>query len=419
VGNGGSSETAGAAEAGEGGAAAEGNSGAHGGKGGSGATGGSTHVTHGTGATGGTKAEAGTNGNAGDDGEGGEGATQAEGGASSGGTSGMGGTGGMETGGGKSSLPAPPTAGVPKPSGKQGNLQIVSWAGFKGALSFTFDDSLQSQINHYADLNGVGVPMTFYLVCANDGGKAAWQTAANDGHELGNHTMHHCNTDGSSCGWGTFTGVDAELDDCQTHLETAYGIQGPYSMAAPNGDPGWEAPATSRFLLNRGVYDNPAGVKPNDSTDPYNLPCHIAAQGETAVGGFNTVTDDVRANGKWRIILNHSLSLTSPDGYHPVDAAEVVTAMTYARDLGDVWIGTVTTIGAYWRAQKLISALQPSHAGDDLVYSWTLPDHFPPGQYLRVKVDGGTVKQLGSELSWDEHGYYEVALDAGSVTISP
>jgi hypothetical protein len=43
----------------------------------------------------------------------------------------------------------------------------------------------------------------------------------------------------------------------------------------------------------------------------------------------------------------------------------------------------------------------------------------PPGKYLRVKVDGGTLTQAGQTLAWDEHGYYEVALDAGSLTLSP
>lgn len=51
-------------------------------------------------------------------------------------------------------------------------------------------------------------------------------------------------------------------------------------------------------------------------------------------------------------------------------------------------------------------------------WTWTLPDHFPPGKYLRVTVPGGTLKQGGSELVWDGHGYYEIALDAGSVTLS-
>jgi peptidoglycan/xylan/chitin deacetylase (PgdA/CDA1 family) len=397
-----------------------------GGKGGSGgksgdkgAQGGSSDATGGTDATAGS--DAGAGGQSGNGGAGGEGgATTGEGGAAAG----EGGSGGTVVVGGKSALPVPPTSGLAKPSGTPGNLKVVDWAGFSGALTFTFDDSLQSQIDNYAALNAVGVPMTFYLVCGNDGGKPAWQTAANDGHELGNHTMHHCNTspnqqDSYGCGWGSFTGVDAELDDCQTHLETAYGIQGPYSMAAPMGDGGWQIPASSRFLLNRGVNDVQAGVKPNDDTNPYNLPCHIAAEGETAAGGFNLVTDDVETHHSWRIILNHSLSPSTRDGYHPVDPAEVVAAMTYARDKGDLWVDTLISVGAYWRAQKVLSAVAAVEDGDDLVYSWTLPDHFPPGQYLRVKVDGGTVKQLGTELSWDEHGYYEITLDAGSLTISP
>jgi hypothetical protein len=29
------------------------------------------------------------------------------------------------------------------------------------------------------------------------------------------------------------------------------------------------------------------------------------------------------------------------------------------------------------------------------------------------------LKQGGAALSWDPHGYYEVALDPGSVTLSP
>ena len=34
-------------------------------------------------------------------------------------------------------------------------------------------------------------------------------------------------------------------------------------------------------------------------------------------------------------------------------------------------------------------------------------------------VDGGTPSQGGTPLAWDPHGYYEVALDAGSLTLSP
>jgi peptidoglycan/xylan/chitin deacetylase (PgdA/CDA1 family) len=321
------------------------------------------------------------------------------------------------------------TSGVAKPDGTPGNLQVLDWAGFKGALSFTFDDAMQSQITHYDELNAVGVPMTFYLVGGNDGGKAIWRTAAEDGHELGNHTMHHCNASGvqSTCGWGLFSNIDAEIDDCTAHMKSAFGVKGVYSFASPGGDSNWDIPASTRFLVSRGVYDDPAGVAPNGSTNPFELPCHLAATGETAAPlvpppvpakpAFNLVTDSVRTNGSWRIILNHSFG--GDGGYHPVDIAEVLAAMNYAKDFGDVWIDTVTSIGAYWRAQAMLTAEDAATAGDDQVYTWELPANFPPGQFLRVTVDGGTLTQCGTELTWDDHGYYEVALDAGSLTISP
>jgi hypothetical protein len=43
----------------------------------------------------------------------------------------------------------------------------------------------------------------------------------------------------------------------------------------------------------------------------------------------------------------------------------------------------------------------------------------PPGKVLRVTVDGGKLSQNGTQLSWDSHGYYEVALDAGNLTWIP
>src|SRR5579863_3020044 len=38
-------------------------------------------------------------------------------------------------------LPTPPgAANVPRPSGTPGNLEVLSWAGFTSAVSYTFDD---------------------------------------------------------------------------------------------------------------------------------------------------------------------------------------------------------------------------------------------------------------------------------------
>ena len=56
------------------------------------------------------------------------------------------------------------------------------------------------------------------------------------------------------------------------------------------------------------------------------------------------------------------------------------------------------------------------------MWTWDVADFsdpFPPGKFLRVTTDGGTLKQGDKTLTWNDHGYYEVSLDAGTLTPSP
>ena len=70
--------------------------------------------------------------------------------------------------------------------------------GFEGAVSLTFDDGLDTQLdNAIPCLDDCGLKGTFYV---NPGRSDAWETqiprwqqASRNGHELGNHTsMHPC-----------------------------------------------------------------------------------------------------------------------------------------------------------------------------------------------------------------------------------
>ena len=116
----------------------------------------------------------------------------------------------------------------------------------------------------------------------------------------------------------------------------------------------------------------------------------------------------------------HGFTDGSDGAYQPVATGEFIAGVNHAKSFGDVWIDSVVNVGAYWRAQKMLVAIQPTTAGNSKTWKWTLPPHFPPGKVLRVKVDGGTLTQPdGRTLAWDDHGYYEVALDAGSLTLSP
>jgi len=67
------------------------------------------------------------------------------------------------------------------------------------------------------------------------------------------------------------------------------------------------------------------------------------------------------------------------------------------------------------RAQQMFAAIAPTAN----TWAWILPNHFPPGKILRVTVDGERLSQDGTDLVWDAHGYYQVALDAKNLACTP
>jgi hypothetical protein len=145
---------------------------------------------------------------------------------------------------------------------------VLSWAGFKGAVTYTFDDANASQIQHYGELNGMGVPLTFFLIISKtEASDPIWKQALKDGHEVSNHNKSHLQIG---------TGVD--IDAATSFLMQTLGVTA-YDMAAPFGDLSYQPPAMTRFLLNRGVSDCLIGSGTADNTDPYNLCCYIAPTG--------------------------------------------------------------------------------------------------------------------------------------------
>ena len=306
---------------------------------------------------------------------------------------------------GPSGMPVPPGGAVPRPAGPAGNLTVLDWAGFKAAVSYTFDDANSSQLAHYTELQALGVRMTFYLITGKtEASDPTWAQAVRDGHELGNHSKSHLNA-------GTGADVDAATD----FLAQTFGVTA-WTMASPFGDPSYPPLAATRFLINRGVVNGLMAA--NDNTDPFNLSCYIPPQG-AAAAAFNAQIDAAHDAGRWRVVLVHGFIGGTDGAYLPVSIDEFTASVNHTKASGDVWIDSVVNVGAYWRGQKVFSSVTPVTAGGAQTWTWTLPAHFPPRRFLRVRIDGGSLTQGGTPLPWDDHGYYEVALDAGSLTLSP
>jgi hypothetical protein len=333
-------------------------------------------------------------------------------GGTAGGLGGMSGTGGMATGGSSGTggatvvstcgLPPGPDSGVAAPSGSATKIDVLPWAGFKAATSFSLDDGNSSQIQNYSTLNGMGVKLTFYLVTGwssfND---PIWKQAIKDGHEIGNHTQSH------SCG----TASQGESD-----IKSKLGVTA-YTLAAPNGDTSCGSSVDSlNLLLNRGVNGGSVSFTADDSTVAKNLPTSLPAQGAAASALTSTI-DGAYNKGEWQTFCIHGFTGDSA-AYQPIPLASLTDAVKTEKQKKDLWIDTMQAVGAYWRAGRAFAKATKTTSGGDTTWKWTVAAHIPPNTCLRVKPDGGVVKQKGAVVPWDDHGYYEISFNAGEVTLS-
>ena len=114
-----------------------------------------------------------------------------------------------------------------------GDIQVVNWAGFKSAVTYSFDDNNSTQIQHYAEMQALGVPFTFFLWTGkSEATNAVWATAKTDGHELANHTFSH--------------GDLARLDDAQVLGEMERAEAAIVAATGHGTKPFWRAPYGSR-----------------------------------------------------------------------------------------------------------------------------------------------------------------------------
>lgn len=304
----------------------------------------------------------------------------AAGGTSTVATTGSGNTGGAATFKCDNLQAAAGQAGQAKPSGAAGGLKVLDWAGFKSAISYTFDDSSPSQISNYKAMNDAGGKYTFYLWTEKaQSSDAVWGTALKDGHELANHSQNH-------------TGDQSAVQGAQTFLKDKWGVVG-YSFAAPNGT-AVSSGVTNMFLSVRSVAGG--SMSPGDTGALAWLPSDVASTSNWSP-----------AAGKWKVICIHGFD---GDGYQAnYSASQFTTTVKSALSAGS-WVTTVTNVAAYQVGQSLMKA-----GGSSI--KWTKPAIFPPNMCVRATTTGGTVKQKGAEVPWNDHGYYEISLDAGEVTV--
>jgi peptidoglycan/xylan/chitin deacetylase (PgdA/CDA1 family) len=129
-------------------------------------------------------------------------------------------------------LIAAPAALMASPA--DANNAAIHWpGGARAAVSLTYDDGLNSQLEHaIPDLEARGLRGTFYLTKDNVAPRIDdWVNVAHHGHEIGNHSVSHLCEVAGSTPKGYY---DSEVAPMETWLGEHFG-QGARSYAYPCG----------------------------------------------------------------------------------------------------------------------------------------------------------------------------------------
>ncbi len=282
-------------------------------------------------------------------------------------------------------------------------ITVVPWNGHQGAVSFTFDDGLGSQITNVVPaLKQRNIHATFFIPGFGTG--SSWIQVAKDGNEIANHTADHVDltnlvADSVASEITRQSNVLRNLDPAITAQTLAY----PYCATNDAVD----AVANRYDLIARtcGGSTVPWGTEPNWMS----MPALYIPDGSAVPGALSTIDD--AANGNlWLVTLNHGVG----GDYLSVDPSQVDSMFDKA--IADkLWIDTYLNIAAYFRASFAMAQSNTVKTDSGWTVSWTSPHpKMPTSVPLRISLDAGTfgkdifVYQMGNIVPAQADGSYVI-----------
>jgi len=227
----------------------------------------------------------------------------------------------------------------------------------RAAVSLSFDDARLSQIDRgMAVLDACGVKATFYVSPAGVEARLdGWKAAVANGHEIGNHTLHHpCS---GNFRWSrqkaledyTIERMERDILDANAMVRDALGVT-PATFAYPCGQKSVGrglgvvsyVPLVARhFVVGRDGFNE-------IHNDPSYCDLAQAASMEADGKSFEhlrAMVERAAAEGGWLIFFGHEVGA----GGHQTVVADALDAFCrYCNDPANgIWIDTVANIGRY------------------------------------------------------------------------
>jgi peptidoglycan/xylan/chitin deacetylase (PgdA/CDA1 family) len=293
-----------------------------------------------------------------------------------------------------------------------GPITTVPWNGHKGAVSFTFDDGLQSQAYNLTFLDDMPDAKVTFFVCTGvfDFGSDPnpLLTYALKGHEISNHTKTHTDLTQSLSAFDEISGAAKIL--------RTIGLEAS-SMATP----GCSQNAVVKKVIDQEHFISRScggtgviswTVEPDWMEISSNLWLD-----ESKVEDFKSGLDLAASASQWQVQLFHGVGAD----WYAIQPSDIQSLIEYAVQK-DLWVASFSTVGAYLRAHfTLDNAVADSTPGGFKV-TWASPHaHMPSSVPLRVMIQGAEGKnviQNGKEIKANDDGSYTIEFMALELEVS-
>ena len=306
-------------------------------------------------------------------------------------------------------------------------ITVVPWNGAQSAVSLTFDDGLDSQLDHVVPaLDAKGMKATFFITETAITGRrvADWKKLPLDGHEIGNHSKHHYEPSASPTRPNLRTYDDTlgydESVAAQTEIEQAMGTSVvSYAYPYTDNDPHLVKYLQDTHVSARGGWgkDGTYFMKPSYTPDWMNISTKFTWKDGSFDTDYKSWVDSAIGEGAWIVITTHDVG----DAATTLLLDQMNLLFNYLdANRSKIWIAPYGTVSGYWRAQKIIEDLAPKATATGASYTWDVPACFRNPINLKVQIrngEGCRLVQKGKTIQPDADGAYTISFGAKALEL--
>ena len=316
------------------------------------------------------------------------------------------------------------------------DAEIATWSGFrKAAVSFTFDDGPQSDVDVALPMfEKYGYKATFNIVTnwANGGGANGmlnWsgvQKLSEAGHEIASHSNSHPNGQPMPA-----NEISSSKGTINQKIQQKYGC---VTLAYPNCDTPGDSQVLQNYVVGRicnGSWKGGSDIMGKDG--PSNWAAVSALMtGNQGTSDFKGNMDKAVQQGGWVAFLTHGFQ-NKTNGfadYSPTDANGMDGALQYAQQKDkDIWVAPMGYVAMYIK-ERNASKIEPQDGGaaNSMAFELkhSIADNISKYDYplsIKVKTDWSKVEvtQNGAKLESKVDGgyvYFDAVPNAGKIVVT-